>query len=332
MSPQSPAETRVIWYLARLEGRAVDRIDQFSMYELAVAVGPLSGLHEPTISDLFIPLNRAQRRLHELLLRSDAPIRIGFAMTAARELAKEVDELYAAHFQDQDGKFSYPENATTQKVHSWQTSDLRAAVQNFEAVLRAEMGQSATYAVPRRGIYDVALLVDRAEESLPGDLVPFMGPKAVPEFKAAGRCMAFGLPTAVGFHMCRAVEGVMEQYYRFFSKKNKELRSWHDYVEALEKIFKDKTAAKKPEERTIRQILHLKEASRNPIMHPRSVLSETDAEVIFSEGKSVMILMAQELQRCGAGPGAPLEELPEAEAEDAAEVEVGEDVPAGPAQ
>src|SRR3546814_11973446 len=57
------------------------------------------------------------------------------------------------------------------------------------------------------------------------------------EFKAAGRCLAFDLPTASGFHVLRAVECVLDEYYRKFAGPNaKECKSWFDYIAALQKI------------------------------------------------------------------------------------------------
>ena len=39
----------------------------------------------------------------------------------------------------------------------------------------------------------------------------------------------------------------------------------------------------------------MKDDYRNPIMHPRVVLTESDARMLFNNGESLIIAMAQEL-------------------------------------
>ncbi len=39
----------------------------------------------------------------------------------------------------------------------------------------------------------------------------------------------------------------------------------------------------------------MKDDYRNPIMHPRQVLTETDARMLFANGESLIMAMAQEI-------------------------------------
>ena len=151
--------------------------------------------------------------------------------------------------------------------------------------------------------------MDHAERILESDLHTEMGSKAVSEFQAAGRCFAFGLPTATGFHVCRAVEAVLETYYKLFSGKTRTLRGWQDYIDALQEIAEDSSAKAKPQERTLHDLTHLKDSSRNPIMHPRVILDDVDADVLISAGKNAMIQMALEIREIKLSQSTELKEV-----------------------
>jgi hypothetical protein len=141
------------------------------------------------------------------------------------------------------------------------------------------------------------------------------------DWKSAGRCLAFNLLSAAGFHTARAVEGTMEAYYQLFSSKpGATLVSWHEYIKALREI-----AAKKPnptpQEKTLAELDQMRADYRNPIMHPRVVLSEADARMLFANGESLIIAMAQEIAAVVAQGGVQLSlvEQSNEKARDAAE-------------
>lgn len=219
-----------------------------------------------------------------------------YSRPAAQALITEIDNVMSGYFQikDEDGntKFNIPERSDIPDYMLNFNPNLRT----FETNLAAEFREAPTYYVPKRGAYDTVALVDHAERILEPNLHTEMGSKAVAEFQAAGRCFAFGLPTATGFHVCRAVEAVLESYYMLFSGKTKTLHGWQSYINALQKITHDSNAKAKPQERTLHDLTHLKDSSRNPIMHPRVILDDVDADILLSEGKNVMIQMALEIR------------------------------------
>ena len=89
----------------------------------------------------------------------------------------------------------------------------------------------------------------------------------------------------------------METYYQTFLNKPGETKhGWNDYVEALKKL-KDKKPKQKflPDARTLLSVDEIRTYHRNPLMHPRAVLTETDADMLLSIGKVAMIGMALEI-------------------------------------
>jgi hypothetical protein len=165
------------------------------------------------------------------------------------------------------------------------------------------MAEMTTYFVPKRGIYAVAALAETAHESFPGDLLQFIPEKTQVDWRSAGRCMAFNLLSACGFHVARAVEGTMEAYYQLFSgKPGKTLRSWDDYHKELEKIA-NTNPTPAPEPKTLVEFDQMRRDYRNPIVHPRVTLDEADARILFNNGESLIIAMASEIKRAQVGQG-----------------------------
>jgi hypothetical protein len=163
------------------------------------------------------------------------------------------------------------------------------------------MRETATYFVPRRGIYWTPALVDSADETFPNDLLPFIPQKARDDWKSAGRCLAFSLLSASGFHVARAVEACLESYYGLFSgKPGATLHGWHEYITCLQKIAETKPTPC-PLAKTLIELDQMREDYRNPIVHPRVVLSEGDARMLFANGESLIIAMAQELAEASKG-------------------------------
>ena len=88
--------------------------------------------------------------------------------------------------------------------------------------------------------FDITSLLHAADVNLHVSVRPFVGEFAVTELKAAGRCFALESYTACGFHTLRALEVVMGDYYKQVSGKDREFRSWYDYIEAFAKLEKSK--------------------------------------------------------------------------------------------
>jgi hypothetical protein len=183
---------------------------------------------------------------------------------------------------------------------------LKTTVQDFETVFREEMRETATYFVPRRGIFYTPALVDTADEAFPAELLAYIPEKTREDWKAAGRCLAFNLLSASGFHVARGVEGTLEAYYQLFSGKTGEtLKSWNDYIVALRKIAAQNPTPT-PREKTLAELQQMKDDYRNPIMHPRVVLTEPDARMLFANGESLIIAMAQEIAAAKSTGGVQL--------------------------
>jgi hypothetical protein len=273
----------------------MERVNQFSFYELGQELKDLQSLDENTDGWVAV-LNIMAARRRILRLIEGKPIPIGLCRPAAESLVSALDKALEDARSGEEGKRRDP-----QPIPSWRWSSIKRALTTFEHVFAAEMGGATVYFVPSRGIYNTPALVDSAESTFPEALRTHIPEKAISDWKAAGRCLAFNLLTASGFHVVRAVEGTLETYYQLFAGKlGKTLKNWNDYIVALEKLS---SATPAPSLRTIAELKQMKDDFRNPVVHPRVSLDDVDARMLFSNGEALILAMSSEIKNVKDGQG-----------------------------
>lgn len=276
----------------------MERINQFSFYQLGQTLKDISR-HTGDLKPLdgFLDSLWAKNAMGELI--AGKPIPLGVSRQAAIDLFNALSAIRAQYFEttDANGKttMKFPVEGD-EPIPQWRWSSISSALSRFETVFAAEMAETATYFVPRRGIFSTPALVDHADESFPEHLLCVLPEKAKDEWKAAGRCLAFNLLSASGFHVARAVEGVLEVYYQAFCEKPDEtLNTWNDYHKKLTAKISAESVTPKPSQKVLSELVQMKDDYRNPIMHPRVVLKDSDARMLWDNGESLIIAMAEEL-------------------------------------
>ena len=268
----------------------MDRIDLHRLYVIGSELHPLiaASRADTTVGDFFLPLWNARRAIGELL-SADGPVRLDFCRPAAENLRSEINTLELQHFRNPEGGLNFSSETA---IESWELWTLKEAIEKFETVFQTEMQRAATYLVPKRGTYDLGDLVDRADDTFPDDLKGVIGEQALAEYRAAGRCYAFGLFTASGYHCCRAAEAMLREYYRVLTDLVDDgTETWGNLLAGLEKI----EGAKAPDAKTMGHIKHLKDHERNPLSHLRADLTVTDADILLAASKVAISAMAAEM-------------------------------------
>ncbi len=165
----------------------------------------------------------------------------------------------------------------------------------FEAVLAAELQTLATYHVTQKGAYSTSDLVEHAENVFPPSVRARISEEALEEVRESGRCLAYDNATACGFHIIRATELVMHNYYVAVCKpkpkpKAKQLlSSWGEYLSKFSAL-PDADVKK-----VVAILQQIKDQDRNLIMHPELVLSPDDAFTLFEVAQGAIIAMASRL-------------------------------------
>lgn len=279
-------------------GGDVERINQYDFYELSKSLQRIV-THEGDVTphDVMMAVWVGQRTMNNLL--AGRPVELGVSRGKAERLSKQIDEIVSEFFTEigEDGaaRWKFPAKGEGVTIPGFQWGWVKNALSDFEMIFAEEMRERATYRVPDRGIYNTAKLVDAADCTFPEELAGYVPPKTKTEWKAAGRCLAFGMFTACGFHVARAVEGALESYFSTYNGgPDAKKKQWGEYLAALEKLSAN-GASPSPDPKTMAELKQMKDDWRNPLMHPRVVLGEAEARTVFNNGETLIMLMVQEI-------------------------------------
>jgi len=171
----------------------------------------------------------------------------------------------------------------------------------FETVLCEELVMLSAYSASKKGIYSTSDLTEQADKVFPTSILGKLGPDILLEIQEAGKCLAFDIPTASGFHMLRATEEVLYEYYVAVGKPRRKARleNWGAYIAYLHNLTEQKGKMDKATLNHIKRVLALlqqvKDQDRNLIMHPEVVLSEDEAFSLFETTKTAIMTMAERI-------------------------------------
>lgn len=148
---------------------------------------------------------------------------------------------------------------------------IKSVFEMFEPTLSSEFAKLHTYYIPSVGIFPTDSLLNQPEKmfSESANLIP---DETLIEIKEVGKCLAFSLPTAAGFHLMRSVESMLRHYYEVLSKgASRPARGatgiYFDAILQLPGVDKELHAALK----------QIKTLYRDPIAHPEVVLTGPEA-------------------------------------------------------
>ena len=268
------------------------RINQNNFYDLGKHIEQISGFNSNTSTvNVFLTIMHTKTLLTSIM--SDEAMQIVVTKRAAENLINVIENFIEAEFRDHtNGAVKIPSSINMDN-YNWTFGD---PIRQFEHILAAELQTLPTYAVERKGIYYTPYLIDNAVSAFPQSVVAKMPENSKADYCAAGKCLAFDLPSAVGFHVFRAVEAVMNEYYKVFigALPKVKSRNWGAYITILKrKALED--GVQFPSMKTIELIEHVKDMYRNPLVHPEENLTNDAALALFDIGKSVIIAMVNEL-------------------------------------
>lgn len=259
----------------------MQRVNQYQFYDFAVYLHPITQLLTTAkVSESMWPLYRAKTWVQYFLENRVVPLVVcrpyGFRLVA------EIDNVIPADF-----PVAAP--ADGESEIGFRARVISDATREFETVLAAELQALDTYFISQKGIYSTPDLIERADNALDEDVRRIINPEAVKDFKQAGRCLAFDLPTAAGFHAMRATENVLRQYHKVAvpSSSSGSTPEMATCINELKKAGAD--------EKTMAVIDQIRDLHRNTIMHPEVFLSPSEGLRLFDIAKSAISAMADQI-------------------------------------
>lgn len=166
---------------------------------------------------------------------------------------------------------------------------VRTLLASFETVLLSEFTVADAYfVVPKPGL-DTASLISAGEVLFPSAL-PQKVPDAVADLREAGRCIAYELCTAAGFHLMRAVETVLRRYWEVVTgnKPKPKQRNIGTYLRGFK-------AMGCGDPKVIGALTQLKDLHRNVIIHTDEALTLDKAISLLGMARSVVDAMLDQI-------------------------------------
>lgn len=258
-------------------GAAIEHIEKLDnaapLFDVLFAVIPLGG--------------------HLQALAGGQHVRLSAAMHDLQALKVSIGQFQKNFFTDEEGKWRRPD---PEERAEYDVAHIKALVGKLKVVLIAELRTSTSFSVTGSGIFDVGLLVNGAHRALDPEIIYIVGDAVRNELDDAGKCLAFNLYTAAGFHAMRAIERVIKLYLQNFidEKAIARLKNWGQYLDALEKVSEG--AVLRPSEEAIALIRQIKDIYRNPVIHPDRVLDSHEAKTIFHGTIAAITRIASEIK------------------------------------
>lgn len=171
-----------------------------------------------------------------------------------------------------------------------QATKLGGFVNDLRKTLEAELGGFEAYVVtPKR--LDVTKLLDTVYDLFAPDVYWLLPEIAMHDFAEAGKCIAFECPTAAAFHILRATESVLRDYYCRMIKKSRCDLMWGPIILDLRK--RRKTQHKKV---LLNNLDNIRLSFRNPTQHPEKIYDIQEVQDVWGLCVDVVNRMLKDLE------------------------------------
>lgn len=261
------------------------RVNPYDFYEMAAVVHPLTEVVKgSTVGQNFYPLIVGRGQIQSLLSNDFVPLRV--ARQATEALLERIEELLPAEGAGEQAKLG-------RTLTDWEVYQITEAAKKFETVLAAELQTVDTYYIDQKRAYSTSDLIERAEIIFSEDSRRDLPAGAIDDVRQAGRALVLDLPTAAGFHILRATEAVVREYYTVVVKTAPTKRDWGHYVAELK--------SKGADARIAGAIDQLRDLQRNPLMHPEVMLNEDEAVMLFGMAQGVMVAIMGDIAKRNPG-------------------------------
>lgn len=259
------------------------RVNQFTFYQLSSALRPLTELQESVkLKDFHYKLLTANNWLDFLLRNSLVPI------VVSRSACTSLRDAIRALLTPKEGE----ESLDLERELAWyEAYTVTNALSTFETVFSAELQTLDTYFVMQKLAYTTHDLIENGEKVFPPVIITQLPADVIEDVRQAGRCIAFELHTAAGYHIMRAAEKTLRIYYAFIMGKPTK-KNWGPCVNELEN-------SKKANPKILGVFDQIRDIHRNPIMHPDIFLEQSEALTLFDIAKSAITVMIDEMIKGG---------------------------------
>lgn len=169
--------------------------------------------------------------------------------------------------------------------------EIRRRYEQYRPALLGGLHSMGTFLVTQKGSHEVMTLLFEGEKLFPVDLKDKV-PEAIFDSQQAGKCLAYDVATACGFHAFRVTESVVRRYWSFETNGSAppKTRSLGVYIAAFNR-------AGVGDAKVLAALKQMNDLHRNPLIHPDSVLTSEDALNIVGLARSAVASMLAHLPK-----------------------------------
>lgn len=196
----------------------------------------------------------------------DQASELGLTITARSKPYYDLVELNEQFIEDESEKLSLAKSVKLKKI-----------MKEIDIVLDAEISGLNAYIVSPKRI-DVQTLLNNVSSLFSPKVFNKLPQIAKTDLEEAGKCIAFELPTAAAFHLLRATESVLREFYlKFINRDRIKNLMWGNIITDLRKRRKSK-----PYEDLFNHLDHIRKAFRNPTQHPEMIYDIHEVQDLWS--------------------------------------------------
>lgn len=174
---------------------------------------------------------------------------------------------------------------------------MKRLLEEFEREFDHDSREINIYSVPHRCAYSTTILIERGKDLLPESVKDSIDTYSQNEISEAAKCIAFGLPTAAGFHLARGVESVLRRYYDVLSGGAPRPRLPNGNDVAMFGYIDQVRGRADP--KVISVLEQFTRLHRNPVSHPGEVLGEEAALTLVGITVSAITSMVNDAKSKG---------------------------------
>lgn len=147
-----------------------------------------------------------------------------------------------------------------------QARTLKREIDNLRLTLEAELRCIEAYVLSGKRL-DVKRMLNDVPSLFAPKIFETISPIAKSDLVEAARCIAFECPTAGAFHLMRATEDVLRDFYKFHVKRDRcDPLLWFPMVQGLQRHRKAKEHST-----LLHNLDNIRVSFRNPTQHPEKV-------------------------------------------------------------
>lgn len=282
---------RIGYLTVPVKGTRMRRFDSNDIYLLGKGLSPLGQLETNVFFGAFKPKTRLVlwNDLKDVLpavmiLRAHPYLKLSKSCRDALESVHlRMIRILILNYEEKP----YTTEDWEKEISSDELKELFEAYKTFETLLFGGGIDQHLYAIDRVRAYDTDILLEHGEKVIDHSLITKLEarPKVLEDVRLATRTLACGFWTASGFHVARATELLLKEYFTEAVKQPVPPRK--TWVNLCQIMLGSPDSAGKPtkiqfgKQTLIKRLRTLGSDYRNPWIHPEHSLNEYDGVLLF---------------------------------------------------